>query len=95
MKIGMKNNPTITHAFDQAYLILELFNLTTESSINCDDFVQNLHTSQWSLPRILKEEFCGNNTYKITYLVCPDLPCCLFLLTLIWMTVRKEGAVRE
>lgn len=24
-------------------LILELLHLTTESSINCDDFVQNLH----------------------------------------------------
>lgn len=38
------------------YLILELLHFTTESSINCDDFVQNLHIRNKEMTVIKKEK---------------------------------------
>lgn len=36
----------VTELFDHTYLIFKLLNFTTESSINCDNFVQDLHTTK-------------------------------------------------
>lgn len=70
----------LTELFDHTYLIFKFLNFTTESSINCNNFVQDLHTTKVTFKKKEKKKKNSSVDMKIKNdsFVCLYLPYCQF-----------------